>query len=446
MAGLLPGDAVLESWRTLADAAQWANLDEGMLRSVNRQLGDPGNDSLQIIAVIPEAILLRAIDEAQRGFRLFNAIEKAQAVLMINAIRKKFGLGPLSVTTGGAGSAQVTGIGTSPASSTSGKIKIKLSQVIDQGSDMEIEQLDYASLQKYRRAYVISEGDAPIEKEDVTDAQISALESKISHGMSPFVDMGVWGPYGERLARQMKFTSQVLKDGQWKAVELPGASSFSAWEEAWRIFRTAAIMLGVASPSVLDRYASEFKVRVNEYPDCWHLAAQADIRCRSEFWMQEKRRQEEFHQAHANMSAFNTMQPWNSVIKAAANSTEFWHREFEKPALLYKMNGPKPMRAVYEPPAPGGFGPGNKNYEKPRHDPKRRDGRHFKSMGGINICYEWSRNAEGCTNEGQCPKQMTHVCEWCRQPHRTIHCPQVPGWTSEKSDKGKGGGKRSQKG
>ena len=257
------------------------------------------------------------------------------------------------------------------------------------------------------------------------------------------MDMGVWGPYGERLARQMKFTSQVLKDGQWKSVELPGASSITAWEESWRIFRTAAIMLNLASSAVLDRYASEFKQRVAEYPDCWHIAAQADVRCRSEWWTAELRRQEEFHQAHPGWSNFSQLQPWNGVIKSAASCAEFWHREFEKPALLYKMNGPKPMRAVPDPPAPVGFRPGGSSNERRGYDPKRRDGRFFKSVGGVNICYDWARCEDGCSEV--CPKGMAHICEWCRQPHRTIHCPQVPGWKDDRK-KGKGGGKGVQKG
>lgn len=44
------------------------------------------------------------------------------------------------------------------------------------------------------------------------------------------------------------------------------------------------------------------------------------------------------------------LRPWNSVIKAAANASEYWHKEFEKTALLYKMNGPRPMPAVPDPP------------------------------------------------------------------------------------------------
>lgn len=260
----------------LSDAANWANVDDGMLRAFNRQLGDPANDSLQVIAVIPDDIIQQAIDTASRGPKMFTAIEKAQILLLVNAVRTKFGQptiaanGPLPMS---------TAMPVSSQPSASGKVKLKLSQVIDQGSDMEIEQLDSQTLQKARRNYLQSEGDSPLEKEEVTDAQISCLSAKVSHEQAPFTDMGVWGPYGDRLARQMKFTSQILKDGQWHTVELPGASSFSAWEEAWRIFRTAAIMLKIASPSVLDRYASEFRNRVQEYPDCWHIAAQADIRC-----------------------------------------------------------------------------------------------------------------------------------------------------------------------
>lgn len=65
------------------------------------------------------------------------------------------------------------------------KIKIKLSQVINQGSDMEIEQLDHHSLQKY---------DAPIEREEITDAELSALWAKVVQNQTPFIDMGS-GPF-----------------------------------------------------------------------------------------------------------------------------------------------------------------------------------------------------------------------------------------------------------
>ena len=61
---------------------------------------------------------------------------------------------------------------------------------------------------------------------------------------------------------------------------------------------------------VLDHYSAEFRTRVQEYPDAWHLAAaQADIRCRSEWRAQEQRRQLAFH---TSMALFDPSQPWNS--------------------------------------------------------------------------------------------------------------------------------------
>lgn len=55
------------------------------------------------------------------------------------------------------------------------------------------------------------------------------------------------------------------------------------------------------------------------------------------------------------------------------------------------------MKASYEASRPGGFPPGVPDpAEKRTWEPKRRDGRYFKSLGGVNICYDWSRNGNGC--------------------------------------------------
>ena len=64
----------------------------------------------------------------------------------------------------------------------------------------------HEEIQRKRQRYVIIEGDAPLEKEENTDGQLSCLQAKIPQSQAPFVDMGVWGPCGDRLARAMKFT------------------------------------------------------------------------------------------------------------------------------------------------------------------------------------------------------------------------------------------------
>ena len=108
-------------------------------------------------------------------------------------------------------------------------------------------------------------------------------------------------------------------DGMWKTVEMPGADSLATWRSCWSVFRTASIMVGVAHPAILDRYEQPFVDRCERYPRAWHICARSDIRCRMEWWTEEKRRQESFHATHPGLSAYEPAMPWNSVIKASAS-------------------------------------------------------------------------------------------------------------------------------
>lgn len=412
------------------------------MRCVTRQLGDPALTSLQVLAVIPVEVFEAALVAATRGDRHLTETEKAQWRLVQSAVRVKFG-DPLLFSTALASpppaipTANATGSG-------SAKIKVKMNQVIGQGVDIEVEMLPGTTLQKLRAQFVVAEGDNPLEKEEVTDAQLSCLHHKLMSGQPPFVDIGVWGPHGDRIARAMRFVSQQWRDGEWKAVELPGAANLDAWEESWRIFRTGALMLQLATAATLDRYAAEFRTRVLQHPDVWHLAAQADIRYRTEFWSQEKRKQEAFHTSHPALSAFVPTQPWNSVLRASASHSEFWSGEFEKPAMLYTFNSAKAVPA--RPVGPGGneeqqwMKPQPKKRATGTFDPQQKDGRYFKSKTGVNICYAWSRATDGCSND-RCDKGYAHVCEWCRAPHKSIDCPHSPGWNPEKKGKSKGRGR-----
>ena len=89
----------------------------------------------------------------------------------------------------------------------------------------------------------------------------------------------------------------------------------------------------------MDVYASEFRDRCLRYPWAWHICAQADARCRSEWWLQERRLQEAFHTASPAMSVFDPMRPWNTVIRNAASDIGFWDKELREPALLYCIRG-----------------------------------------------------------------------------------------------------------
>ena len=57
--GLLPNPNVSSAWRSFSDVRVWANIEDGLARSVFRVLGDPGLDSLPLIAAIPISAVCR---------------------------------------------------------------------------------------------------------------------------------------------------------------------------------------------------------------------------------------------------------------------------------------------------------------------------------------------------------------------------------------------------
>ena len=80
---------------------------------------------------------------------------------------------------------------------------------------------------------------------------------------------------------------------------------------------------------------------------------------------------------------------------------------------------------------------------------QRADGRFMYAENKKQLCYAWGRCPDGCSDPiCKAVPQRMHLCEWCRQPHRSISCPAHPDWTppppappgAERS-KGKGRGR-----
>eukprot|EP00972_Heterocapsa_arctica_P059838 8825861-Heterocapsa_arctica.AAC.1 len=95
--------------------------------------------------------------------------------------------------------------------------------------------------------------------------------------------MGVWGPHGNRIERKMRFTNHYIDSaGSWKTMEHARADCYDTWEEAWKVFRSGAIMDGLALPAILDRYMAEFRERCYRYPTACHICYRAEMLCRTE--------------------------------------------------------------------------------------------------------------------------------------------------------------------
>jgi hypothetical protein len=199
-----------------------------------------------------------------------------------------------------------------------------------------------------------------------------------------------------------------------------------------------------------------------EYPMAWHLLLEADLIMRSEEWVLEKRKQERAFGIAPQLSSYNAKMPWESVIREAAEMEQFWRQQFEKPANreeqrsmtgapAFRRGAPEDRQredADFRPPKrereykpDKGAGKGKeKGKDKPMADKlQRQDGRYMQSVSGTQICFNYSRQKDGC--KAQCPESRAHICEWCRGNHRSIECPQHPNWVPEQAPK-RGDGKR----
>ena len=177
----------------------------------------------------------------------------------------------------------------------------------------------------------------------------------------------------------------------------------------------------------------------------------------------ERRRQEVFHQRMPAISSYVATAPWDSVIKAAATDGPFWEKELKEPALLYTLGHGKsePSWVERQQPQQGSESAsrraakrkrqseqkqgqqqqstarqqpqqqskGSKGDGKGPHPRKGKDGRFITTRDGSQVCFGWNNAEGGCSVP--CPANRAHVCQRCLQPHRSINCPQGSGGSAK---------------
>jgi len=167
--------------------------------------------------------------------------------------------------------------------------------------------------------------------------------------------------------------------------------------------------------------------------------------------VEERWRQEAFHQRMPMFSSFVSVSPWDSVLKAAATDAPFWEKELKEPALLYSVGHGRaePSWVEKQQPLPDAGGlshraakrkreaqrkqeaqqqqsqqrqpqTGGKGNGKAGHPRKNKTGDFTTTRDGSQICFAWGKAHDGC--KSPCPDKRAHVCQHCLQPHRSIGC------------------------
>ena len=502
-------ETVLASLNTWDEALAWAKFKPEDWKAVSEELGDEGvADYLTIANVSDEDYLAAAVELKLKGIakaRLNVAINIARVKLGMEVTDIFANPGPASQAALPVAGASQAGQPSAPQEQA-GILKngLNASTIWDQGLKIVVAPVGASKLQEARQRWLDLHELEPSEDVLPTDKQLSMLFRlmEIDHNILAF-DMGVWGPWGGRRERTFTLMAHVQGvDGTYMPKELPGPRSLEDWCAAWDFATVAYVMCGAISEGVASAYKKFFVQLAKNYPKCWWLAAQVEWQLRHEWALAERRRQEAFYAANPTLSKFIPAKPWGSVLLAGIKGVEaidYWENHFKEKARKWEREGgggsssawverqaaggvlaltnhPQPLMGSFPPvPPPPAAPPGmgkralkraaaearrTAGQPKPptkalRHeeaqrpnwaDARKPDGRFCYDIGGTELCYAWGRNEGGCATVCTREPKRAHGCEWCRGPHRTIHCPSHPGWRPDPGDgKGKGKGKKAGK-
>ena len=383
------------------------------------------------------------------------------------------GQGGLGELTGTSGGPETGGDNAGAGRPALGASKIKISMVMDQADDTEIQPLHPGVLRSMIEHWKTNsnDGEDPTEGEEATGDQLSALAFRIRSGRTPFVDFGVWRPHGTDMGKALKFSAFFTcpVSGEYVKKEISGPETIGDWNKAWRVFSFAMEVLGAATRTRLKRYSDRVQQMAEDYHDLWWIIACAEHKMRKLHLERIRRRLASEHSELQRVglpSSFQPDAPWDLAFREAARDEHFWTTEVDKKVLQYctaqrtrnqlidpgfgairyanqggkrsrddgSSDGPpakrtrrksKKERDQEARKAKGGerrknSGGGGGGKGKGKGDAVSSAGKYYRDENRVQLCWAWNKSRDGCAEP--CPHNRSHLCEWCREPHRTIHC------------------------
>ena len=407
-----PTDAELQAITDLPGVFTWAGVTGGLERSLRTVLGDPAR--VRELALVPrpawdamaQALKVPGPNDADGNPRDLTLVEKARVESARRVALLRMGVAPDTL-------------------------------------DAEVTPLGQAEVQQFYQDYKTKFGDYPSPEADPSADQLASLRQVVSAGSAPYADFSLFGPHGLRLLRKQTFTSYTLNvaTGEWSKKEQPGPASYHAWVEAWKVLRTALLLLEVADAERLDAYAEHVRSFVTQFGDsAWWLVYRAENRMRCEH-MERIRRVLHDRPDHGYTAA----RPWNSAFAAAVKDGDFWTRELVTPATLWLSQrqpgsgsgggtGSVPDRRPSGS-GDGGGGDDEQAKKKARTGKKKYDGENLsekkggifvKNRRGATICEGYNKGKCGSKKpQSKCKNSNSHQCNLCLGPHPATDCPKA---------------------
>ena len=350
---VLPSVDEVQDVSTVSDVTRLLRVPATIWEAFLEQVGNPGQD-LRVVAALPAHIVVQGIGQAQAAGVGLSAIEAAHVGLVWRVARMV-----MFLKRGGditnfedvdpwvpkdpskfPGQAQ----GHAPKGSGLKEKVLKMSTLLDQTDESELMPPDLQTVHSWSQRYLQIMGDHPMEEEEPTDAQMAALDKRVNQlGQAPYVDMGVWLPFGRRALRNQKMRAFFpVGDGTFVAREFPGPQNFLQWQASWKVFKVAAISLDICSIASLLLYEKAIEKMTVQWPRNWGLIAHADDKARAE--RLERVRWQLAMDVRNNKSVpadYNEDKPWSVVFRLVAQDEGYWNDQVRHPATAWLASGSK---------------------------------------------------------------------------------------------------------
>ena len=278
---------------------------------------------------------------------------------------------------------------------------------------------------------------------------------------NPFVNMGFWGPYGDRMMQRMLVIMWMLMpDGTRVRQQILGPPTIMQWVSCWLVFQCGMIMHGMADYQTMVDYMEFIKeLAITHGPECWAIIFQAEARMRRTGLETIRRAADakldecvaaEVTRANVYCSSdpyeYNPAKPWDYCFKMAIfddspTSRRYWKKYVEIPCNAVNYNNHKVARYIQDDckiaPTPeehlatGGLAFDNSGIiaPQPHVEPKQpkakatpgppadkegaskkdKNGNYTHNKKGTKLCVAFNNN--GC--KPKCPHNDAHQCNKC---------------------------------
>ncbi|KAF4650421.1 hypothetical protein FOL47_001170 [Perkinsus chesapeaki] len=298
-----------------------------------------------------EFAFLAPQDVSQMLSKCEAAIDKARISMLYEMCRAECGLGPVFKAAVSDSSTQASRSGGAVSSSEAGaneppRKKVKMSMYCDFVDESSYELI---SESEYRQCVMVFE----------------AVYGAMDQLSLPTIEQARW-----------VLSDEGIPERQMKADMV----SFAEWKEAFKLFKFACAMIGVATLAELDRYESVVCGLAATYRDYWSVVLDADDNLRSSLL--------------AGYLPASDQPTWGHAFVAAADDIRYWTVHVDR--VVTKLRIEDKGAGKPNPPKQYGGGPAvGKDKSKE-----------------ICYAYQW-----GAHSGSSCPDGRRHVCLKCRSDH-----------------------------